>query len=208
VERLGGKKVIALDVRVIATSNRVLKEEVAAGRFREDLFYRLNVFPLHLPALRERRADIVPLARHLLVRHSQAAGRAVPELSAAAQAMLEGHPWPGNVRELDNVMQRALILAAGGAVVDTDQLRFEVATAPVSGAVACAAENVLGEDLRSRERRLILDALAAGKGSRKLAAARLGISPRTLRYKLARMRDAGIDVPGAAGQIDQGCSHE
>jgi two-component system response regulator FlrC len=204
VERLGAKKVIALDVRVIATSNRVLRDEVAAGRFREDLFYRLNVFPLHLPALRDRRADILPLARHLLTRHSRAAGHPVPALSPAAETLLQSHGWAGNVRELDNVMQRALILAAGG-IVDTAQIQFETASPAATclqSACEPGAENVLGDDLRSRERRLILDALTAGKGSRKFAAERLGISPRTLRYKLARMREAGINIPGAAGQMD------
>jgi two-component system, response regulator FlrC len=195
VERIGGKKLIALDVRVVATSNRVLRDEVAAGRFREDLFYRLNVFPLHLPPLRERRADILPLARHLLARYGRSAGTVAPALTPAAEAALVAHDWPGNVRELDNVMQRAVILSGNGPV-DTAHLRFETASAPTTATVD---EGALGDDLRSRERRLILEALAAGRGSRKFAAERLGISPRTLRYKLARMRDAGIEIPGGAG---------
>lgn len=195
VERLGGKKLIALDVRVVATSNRVLKDQVAAGRFREDLFYRLNVFPLHLPPLRERRGDILPLAQHLLARYSRNAGTMVATLTPAAEAALTAHAWPGNVRELDNVMQRAMILAGRGPV-DVAHLRFETASAPVTAALE---DSGLGEDLRSRERRLILEALQAGRGSRKFAAERLGISPRTLRYKLARMREAGIDIPGGAG---------
>jgi two-component system response regulator FlrC len=208
VERLGGRKLISLDVRVMATSNRVLKEEVARGRFREDLFYRLNVFPLHLPPLRERPADIAPLARHLLTRHGRAVGRPVPALTPAAEAALTRHGWPGNVRELDNVMQRALILSAG-TTVDAPALHFESATAapftPVAASPAVtvasaapdeSARSLLGEDLRGRERRMILEALRAAHGSRKTAAEKLGISARTLRYKLARMRDAGIDIPG------------
>ncbi len=191
VERLGARKPIALDVRVLATSNRNLREEVAGKRFREDLFYRLNVFPLHLPALRARPADIVALARHLLTRHARAAGRPIPLLSPAAEQALTAHDWPGNVRELDNVVQRALILAGSGTV-EAAHLSFEApGAAPAQGAV-----EALDDDLKSHERRLILEALKAGGGSRKYAAEKLGLSPRTLRYKLARMRAAGIDIPG------------
>jgi two-component system response regulator FlrC len=191
VERLGARKPIALDVRVLATSNRNMREEVAGKRFREDLFYRLNVFPLHLPALRARPGDIVALARHLLTRHARAAGRPIPTLSTAAEQALAAHGWPGNVRELDNVVQRAVILAGGGAV-EAAHLSFESAGA----AVADSAADALDDDLKSHERRLILEALKAGGGSRKYAAEKLGLSPRTLRYKLARMRAAGIDIPG------------
>jgi two-component system response regulator FlrC len=198
VERLGGRKPIALDVRVLATSNRVLAEEVAARRFREDLFYRLNVFPVHLPALRERPADILPLARHLLARHARALGRPLPELTAAAAQRLHAHRWSGNVRELDNVMQRAVILA-GADKVDAAHLTFEqaqVSRAPgPHAALAPQSAGCFSEDLKSHERQLILEALKAAGGSRKRAAARLGISARTLRYKLARLRAAGIEVP-------------
>ncbi len=199
VERLGGRRPIALDVRVLATSNRDLRAEVAAGRFREDLFYRLHVFPLHLPPLRERPGDILPLARHLLARH--AAPRPAPELSEAACAKLLAHPWPGNVRELDNVMQRALILSPG-PVLGPEALSFEPPAAAPGASVAVAADpgraRGLSGDLRERERQLILEVLRAAGGNRKVAAQRLGISPRTLRYKLARLREAGVPVPGAA----------
>ena len=207
VERLGGRKLISLDVRVLATSNRNMRDEVAAGRFREDLYFRLNVFPLELPALRERAADIVPLAEYLLARHARAAGRRVPRLTDEARARLTAHGWAGNVRELDNVIQRAFVLASGEHI-EAAQLRLESQVVPaprpavVPETTAVAADAGLGEDLRSRERRLILDALREGGGSRKLAAERLGISPRTLRYKLARMRDSGIDVPAANGADD------
>lgn len=198
VERLGGRKTINLDVRVLATSNRVMREEVAAGRFREDLFYRLNVFPLALPPLRERALDVVPLAECLLQRAAAAQGRAVPILSPAARNALAAYAWPGNVRELDNVMQRALILHRAGRV-EPEDLQFEfagptVCAAPV--AAEAAAKDSLGADLKSHERNLILEALKAGDGSRKEAAARLGISPRTLRYKLARLREQGVVIPG------------
>ncbi len=200
VERLGGKETIGLDVRVLATSNRVMREEVAAGRFREDLFYRLNVFPLHLRPLRERRADILPLAQRLIARHTPA-GRPVPELCPEAEARLLAHAWPGNVRELENVLQRAIILMSGDCI-EAGDLHFEVeAMGAVEGLGTPRAEapgtvrsERLGEDLRSREHRLILAALAS-TDSRKAAAEQLGISPRTLRYKLARMREAGIQVP-------------
>ncbi|HKJ22127.1 MAG TPA: sigma-54 dependent transcriptional regulator [Gammaproteobacteria bacterium] len=202
VERLGGRKTIELDVRVFATSNRVLREEVAEGRFREDLFYRLNVFPLHLPPLRERRGDILPLATRLLRRHAQTWGRVIPRLTEAAQSRLMGHDWPGNVRELDNVVQRALILQRGEEITEHD-LNFET----ISGVArqACVPEPApatdqkapaeLGHGLKNHEQKLILEALKAGMGSRKAAAERLGISQRTLRYKLARMREAGVSIP-------------
>ena len=204
VERLGGRKTITLDVRVLATSNRNMRAEVAAGRFREDLYFRLNVFPMGLPSLRERPLDIVPLAEYLLARQARTGGRPMPRLSDEARAALTAHSWPGNVRELDNVVQRALIYT-NGDMLDARHLCFEerlatAATAP--SAPRSVDEGALGEDLRSRERRLILDALRDGHGSRKFAAERLGISPRTLRYKLARMRDAGIDVPVANGPDD------
>jgi two-component system response regulator FlrC len=194
VERLGGRKVIPLDVRILATSNRNLREEVAAGRFREDLFYRLNVFPLHLPPLRERRADILPLARRVLAHGARAQGRAVPEFSAAAEQRLLSHAWPGNVRELDNLIQRALILQAG-AVIDGPDLQIEGMPGAAAVPVAAPHAPALGEDLRSREQQLILDTLRSVRGNRRSAAARLGISERTLRYKLARLREAGVELP-------------
>jgi len=191
VERLGGREIIALDVRVLATTNRNMREEVAAGRFREDLFYRLNVFPLHLARLCRRKADILPLTNRLIRKYCPEGG-SVPQLSEQAQQALLDHPWPGNVRELDNVIQRALILL-NGEQIEVDDLCFEldVSTEPATTRVA----DGLDGDLKSREFELILDALRVDNGSRKAAAERLGISPRTLRYKLARMRDQGIAVP-------------
>jgi len=188
VERLGGRKTLPLDVRVIATSNRDLRAEVAAGRFREDLFYRLSVFPLQLPPLRARPEDILPLARQALARHGSAASP--PALSSGACAKLLAHAWPGNVRELDNVIQRALVVCDGAviAAADIDVAGFT----PVLPAVVAARPAELDDQLRDREHSLILDTLKAVSGSRKDAAERLGISPRTLRYKLARMREAGV----------------
>jgi two-component system response regulator FlrC len=210
VERLGGTKTIALDVRVIATSNREVRSYVNAGNFREDLFYRLNVFPLHILPLRLRPADIVPLAEQMLQRLSAQQNRRTPTLDASACHKLQSHSWTGNVRELDNVMQRALILQQD-AVITADDLHFEVneqaAVAAVNQPVitsasqaqsvtASAGGDSLNDDLKQREWSVILKAIATANGSRKKAAERLGISQRTLRYKLARMREAGIAIPG------------
>lgn len=204
VERLGGRKTIPLNVRVLATSNRIMREEVAAGRFREDLFYRLNVFPLYLPPLRERIQDILPLARHLLVRHAREAGRAIPEFTPAAEKKLLAHQWPGNVRELDNLLQRVLILHSSD-MIDAETLSFGVAQdGPASTAAPVGESDVLGHDLKAREQDLIIEALRAGQGSRKYAAERLGISERTLRYKLARLREAGVALPGTVLDAVQG----
>ena len=197
VERLGGRKVIELDVRVLATSNRNLKEQVAKGAFREDLYYRLNVFPLRLRPLRERPEDIIPLAKGLLARRRQP-GQAMPVLSDEACQALRQHPWPGNVRELDNVMQRALILISGNEIT-VDSLQFEMLSGEFEEKEAEKANQDesanLGDDLKKREQNLIIDALIEGKGSRKFAAEKLGISPRTLRYKLARLREQGVAIP-------------
>ena len=197
VERLGSNRTIALDVRVIATTNRQLSGDVATGRFREDLYYRLNVMPLRLPALRERPLDVVPLAERMLSRLA-APGQQPLTLSPAAAAALVTHGWPGNVRELDNVMQRACVLASG-RVLGTEQIVFgtdgALPTVAAAGVAIQKAPAELEHDLRDRERDLILAALVATDGSRKLAAVRLGISPRTLRYKLAQIRAAGVAVP-------------
>ncbi len=200
VERLGGRKTIPLDVRVLATSNRVMRDEVKAGRFREDLYYRLHVFPLHIHPLRERMADVLPLVRFFLQRY---AGQGVPPtLTPSAEARLLSHCWPGNVRELDNVIQRAIIMRQGHSIC-ADDLHFEDTTPdrpmPVEVAAAPAAPQAdageLSDGMKRNEHRLIIDALRLTKGSRKSAAEKLGISQRTLRYKLARMREQGVDIP-------------
>jgi two-component system, response regulator FlrC len=195
VERLGGRKAIDLDVRVLATTNRDLQQQVAAGAFREDLYYRLNVFPLTIPPLRERRGDILPLAKTLLQRHRN--GSPWLDFDAGAEEYLLSYSWPGNVRELENIVQRALILRTG-AIITADDLALNVPYASVSRMTRPEQANAAGglsDDLKSAEERLILDALREENGSRKLTADRLGISPRTLRYKIARMRKAGITLP-------------
>ncbi|KJH77512.1 sigma-54-dependent transcriptional regulator [Pseudomonas sp. ES3-33] len=201
VERVGARKPISLDIRVVATTNRDLAAEVAAGRFREDLYYRLSVFPLAWRPLRERTADILPLAERLLAKHVNKMKHAAARLSPAAQACLIAYPWPGNVRELDNAIQRALILQQGGLIQPQDFcLAGPVACAPLPALAAplplveAESAGALGDDLRRREFQMIIDTLRTERGRRKEAAERLGISPRTLRYKLAQMRDAGMDV--------------
>lgn len=196
VERLGGRKTIKLDVRVIATSNRDLKEAVSEGIFREDLYYRLNVFPLNWLPLSQRKDDIVPLARHLVERICDKDGQPIPEFSACARSKLTAYNWPGNVRELDNVIQRALILHSDSVIESSDLLIDDFNTAPVAEASATkATEDKLGNELKMQEHQIILDTLQACQGSRKAVAEQLGISPRTLRYKIARMRDSGIQIP-------------
>ncbi|OOZ37004.1 sigma-54-dependent transcriptional regulator [Solemya velesiana gill symbiont] len=195
VERIGGSKVIPLDVRVLATSNRNLREEVSAGRFREDLFYRLNVFPIHLPPLRERTRDILPLARFMLRRQCTMQNMQAPRFLAVAEQRLLSHNWPGNVRELDNVIQRALILC-NGTDIGPDDLSFEMEVQGAKPAVGEKPVGRLNDDLRSVEEQMILDALRDENGSRKSVAERLGISQRTLRYKIARLKEAGVAIPG------------
>jgi two-component system, response regulator FlrC len=196
VERLGARAMLNLDVRVIATTNRDLRADVKSGRFREDLYYRLCVFPLAMNALRDRRDDVLPLAMRLLETRC-APGTRIPALSADAAQMLLAYPWPGNIRELDNLLQRALILA-NGPVIEPQHIRFE-SLADVSLHAAIHVDSspiVLRGSLRAAEQSILLSAIKAA-GSRREVAERLGISPRTLRYKLAQLRSSGIDVPAA-----------
>jgi two-component system response regulator FlrC len=204
VERVGGKKPVALDIRVLATSNRDMAAEVRTGRFREDLFYRLNVFPLEIPPLRERPDDIVPLACKVLAQMAATAGRAAG-FAAAAEARLRAYAWPGNVRELENVVQRALILASGD-LIEADGLPLDTrpATAPgtaelppatateISRVAAHPVAASVPTDMKTLERQHIQDVLAQVGGSRKRAVAILGISERTLRYKLTQYRAEGF----------------
>ncbi|MFM7706576.1 MAG: sigma-54 interaction domain-containing protein, partial [Gammaproteobacteria bacterium] len=196
VDRIGGRVPVALDVRVIATSNRRLGDEVRAGRFREDLCYRLAVFPLEIAPLRERRGDILPIATQWLALHG--AGRATPALSAGAVEALLMHDWPGNARELGNALQRALILC-NGPLVEHEHLALDPAGLRAMAA-APASDDGCSALVRQREiaeRDILLSALRGRAQSRNEVAQRLGISPRTLRYKLARLRAAGIEVPVA-----------
>jgi two-component system response regulator FlrC len=202
VERLGARTSISLDVRVLATTNRRLREEVSAGRFREDLYYRLNVFPLAIAPLSMRRDDVLPLAMQLLAARCKP-GERIPALSADAAHLLLTYNWPGNVRELDNLLQRALILV-NGPVIEPEHIQFELLNEPLHIAISTQSEPArnqtpsasLASSLNEAEKDLILEALRSGDGRREVAE-RLGISPRTLRHKLARLREAGVDVPAA-----------
>ncbi|MBS4098336.1 MAG: sigma-54-dependent Fis family transcriptional regulator [Sulfuricella sp.] len=200
VERVGGHKAISLDIRVVATSNRDMAETVAKGEFREDLYYRLNVFPLELPPLRERAGDILPLVRSFMVRLAPRMGRhGLVGLAPEAEQRLIGYAWPGNIRELENVVQRAMILAPGERI-EVEHLLLpreaEVIAARGNPPLPVSPEAGGNIDMRSLEKAHILETLAAVKGSRKLAAERLGMSERTLRYKLAQYREEdGEEIP-------------
>jgi two-component system response regulator FlrC len=197
VERLGGRKTIKLDVRVLATSNRDLKSLAENGQFREDLYYRINVFPLVWPALNQRPADILPLARHLVKKYTST-NMSPPALDETATRRLLAHRWPGNVRELDNVIQRAMILHAGDEISARDIIidACDVMLTDDVDLVPKAAEiEGLGDELKAQEHVIILETLNQCNGSRKLVAEKLGISARTLRYKMAKMRDMGIQLP-------------
>ena len=191
VERLGGKKVVDLDVRILATTNRNLKQEVNQGKFREDLYYRLSVFPLSIKPLRERREDILPMLESLLRKHQGVHGRVT--IHDDAKDILINYHWPGNVREVDNVVQRAIVLANG------DIIRSEHIVIEDSLTATEVEQRSEGINLKESETSMILHALEKGRGSRKYAAEKLGISPRTLRYKLAKLKEKGVDVPPAFG---------
>jgi len=190
--RLGGKYATKIDVRIIATTNRNLREEVATRRFREDLFFRLNVIPLHLAPLRERREDIALLAQHFVETFCAENGKPLMTVSEAALAALTRLDWPGNVRQLQNIIERAVILNAG-AVLEASLLdladEMDPRTAP--GAGELAADLTLAD----MERELILRKLRQTGGNRTQAARALGISVRTLRNKLHLYTDQGLTIP-------------
>ncbi|MBI2380948.1 MAG: sigma-54-dependent Fis family transcriptional regulator [Gammaproteobacteria bacterium] len=198
VERLAGRKAIKLNVRVVAATNRNLLEEVRAGRFREDLFYRLNVFPLRCLALAERRGDILPLSEALLAHQAARMGRASLRLDEGAVLALTRYDWPGNVRELENVLQRAVILANDERIRRED-LHFDGEAPALSAAGFEASEEgetgALDETVRAHEFEMILAALQECRGSRAQVSEKLGVNPRTLRYKIAKMRAAGYVIP-------------
>lgn len=200
VERLGSSRTISLNVRLIATSNRDLPEEARAGRFRADLYYRLNVMSLRLMPLRARPGDILPLARRAM-QACASAGHAALSLSAEAERKLLQHDWPGNARELTNIVQRAAWLASGGIIQAGDLDTGTTGEPGGPGPLPLRAQDAgLDYDLKERERELILATLRVTGGSRKLTAERLGISPRTLRHKLQQFKAAGVSVPRAYDQ--------
>jgi len=170
-ERLGGTRQIQVDVRLIAATNRDLKKMVEEGKFRQDLYYRLNAFPLEIPLLRQRPADIIPLAEHFLARASAALGKQTPVLSAGARQALLAYSWPGNVRELEHMMERVAILSEGEVQVENLPLPpGEPSERPARW--------------KEIEKEAILEALRRHGGNRTRAAQELGISLRTLQYRL------------------------
>jgi two-component system response regulator FlrC len=200
---IGASTPVSVDVRIIACANRDLQAEVAAGRFRADLYYRLSVFPLSTKPLAERRQDIPALAATLILRH--AGNRStIPWPDASAVEALMGHDWPGNVRELENVIQRALLFAAGDTI-QAQHIVFDRPAATVAVPAAMQAANdqpatqpaTLGNIVQMSEFAAIRETLAACGGSRIETARRLGISERTLRYRLAKAREQGDDITRA-----------
>jgi DNA-binding NtrC family response regulator len=203
IDRVGGTQPIKIDIRLIATTNRDLIAEVRAGRFREDLYFRLNVMTLKLPPLRERPKDIALLAEHFVRKYAEANGVTPRVLSPAALDILRAHAWHGNVRELENTMHRAVLLARGEsvgpeAIMLSAGTREEVpAPAPSSNAAGLAASRaaLVGRTVADVERDLILDTLHHCLGNRTHAANILGISIRTLRNKLKLYSEQGSSVP-------------
>ena len=191
IDRLGSGAPIKVDIRLIATSNRDLEAEVAAGRFRDDLWFRLNVVNLHLPPLRERPADIVMLARHFAARYAVINRLPHRPLGSAAMALLKAHYWRGNVRELENCMHRAVLLALGDEI-SAEDLVLHGNGAPDGTA---ADRPIVGRTVAEVERDLILKTLRYTAGNRTIAAAILGISIRTLRNKLRQYGEEGLPVP-------------
>jgi len=189
-ERLGSERTVRVDVRVIAATSRDLERMLAAGQFREDLYYRLNVVPIFLPPLRERREDVPALVDHFARHYAEEAGRAV-RFTPAAVAMLAAQEWPGNVRELENTVERTVVLSHRG-VIDAADLKMLTAGVPV---VATAASEGLPGTVHDIELRMLREALEATTWRQAAAARRLGITPRQIGY---RIRKYGLTPPGSA----------
>ncbi len=196
-ERVGGNETVKVDVRLIAATNRDLKAEIKKGTFREDLYYRLNVISIELPPLRERRADIGPLASFFLARYAKENGRAIEGISDQALKVLSGYDWPGNVRELENVIERAVVLCEGPQI--------EVRHLPLSLAPANqkdAPPPIPGSTIQDLERYAILRTLEACGGSTSKAASILGVSPRKIQYKLHEYSAGPVAGPASTRDED------
>jgi transcriptional regulator with PAS, ATPase and Fis domain len=172
-ERVGGTKSLSVDTRIISATNMDLKSAVAGGRFREDLYYRLNVFPIALPTLKERSEAILPLAQYFALKFGASFGKKISGFTEDAKSALFAYRWPGNIRELQNVIERAVILSSG--VIDITQLNLETSTGATD-----AADGLL----KLGEKELIRKTLLETKGNRREAAEMLGISLRTLQYRI------------------------
>jgi len=195
IDRVGGTEPVKVDIRLIATSNRDLEEEVHKGRFREDLLFRLNVMTLSLPALRDRPLDIEVLAGHFVEKYSKANGVPVRPISDQAREILRHHAWRGNVRELENAMHRAVLLAKGGEI-GPEAVTLRSGRSAGEAAARERIKTLVGRTVADVERDLILDTLNHCLGNRTHAANILGISIRTLRNKLKQYSEEGIPVPG------------
>ncbi len=197
IDRIGGKNPVKVDVRIIATSNCNMEEEVAKGGFREDLYFRLNVVNLRIPPLSERTGDIRMLSEHFIDKYAEANDVASLPLSRGAEKKLLAHAWPGNVRELENTIHRAVLLS-GGDEISEDAIAihgpFSGATAAAAGKAAAPA-GLVGHTVAEVERGLIIDTLGHCLGNRTHAANILGISIRTLRNKLKQYTQQGFQVP-------------
>jgi DNA-binding NtrC family response regulator len=192
IMRLGGKATIKVDVRVIATTNRDLKSMVREAKFKEDLYYRLNVIPLSVPPLRDRPEDIPVLARHFVERACAENNRSLLEIEDEAMKVIVNHPWPGNVRELENSLERSVILCESDTL-NVENLRLDQEEKAATSAPRTQHDQMT---LREMERELILRRLTLTGGNRTRAAEMLGISVRTLRNKINQYRSEGITVPG------------
>jgi DNA-binding NtrC family response regulator len=195
IDRIGSNRPVAMEARVIAVSNIDLKDAVGAGKFREDLFYRVNVVPLTIPPLRERRDDIQLLVRHFCEKFGQMNGRQA-EVSAAAMDRLLRHSWPGNIRELENTIERAVLMGTGTEIAPQDLI---LGCEQVTAGSAQSAHVCAGVTVRDMERKLIMTTLQAVNESRSQAAEMLGISIRTLRNKLKEYREANDEGCRRAG---------
>ena len=195
LDRVGGKGPVKIDVRVIATTNRNLREWVEEGRFRQDLYYRLNVIPLTIPPLRDRPNDVRLLADHFLDKYSRANRKDEKRLSKDAVKRLQSHDWPGNVRELENIVARGVLLSAGPEVDVDDLFLDEPPAAMLEFSLPAETSGAL-MTIREMEQGMINRALVETDGNRTHAAKILGISVRTLRNKLAEYKGAGLEIAG------------
>ncbi len=214
ITRVGSNDPVKVDVRLIATSNRDMEQAVKSGQFREDLYFRLNVVNIRLPGLRERKADIVPLARFFADKYADANGLPRKKISAQAEAKLKSHGWRGNIRELENAMHRAILMSMEDEI-EADAINIEGMATSSAPPVAQnqnknekaaplqnpgAVETLIGRTIADVERDMILNTLGHCLGNRTHAANILGISIRTLRNKLHQYKDEGIDIPAAVGE--------
>ncbi|MDY0186854.1 MAG: sigma 54-interacting transcriptional regulator [Syntrophus sp. (in: bacteria)] len=184
---LGGSRVVSVDVRIIAATNRDLEQDVASGQFRADLYYRLNVFPLYLPPLRERGSDIILLADHFIMKYNNELGKSIKTISNAVLEAFLSHPWPGNVRELENCIERAVLLATGSSI-ETVHLPPSLQTRSREGERKESGK--LNAMIEAQERGMIVDALKESRGNQSQAARILGTTKRIIQYKIQKL---GID---------------